>query len=229
MKNAIIYVLCYNDNSERQAIDEFSSYEWARIYRIKDQCVLQEGVMYRNELMDLYDEWKDKDYVGTIAYSIFSKVSRDHFFNLLKRADPNYYDVVFFGCIGYGGLFEYHSLYVENVFNSVMKIFRPPQILKFGIIPPPERTIFAYWNYFMTTPKYMLQYVSFYKNKWLPLLESHPNVWQDSKYPHGKLNAAQLLKLTTKPYYPCHTFVSERMIYTYFKHTKCRILSSQPS
>ena len=96
MKNILIYVLCYNDKTEKQANDEFSQYEWAKVYRIKEQNHLFEGVMFRNELMDMYDEWKDKDFVGTIAYSIFSKVSRDHFFSLLEKADQALHDVVFF-------------------------------------------------------------------------------------------------------------------------------------
>ena len=83
MKNILIYVLCYNDETEKQATDEFSQYEWAKVYRIKEQTYLFESIMFRNELMDMYDEWKDKDYIGTISYSIFSKANKAEFLNSL--------------------------------------------------------------------------------------------------------------------------------------------------
>jgi hypothetical protein len=70
----LIYVLCYDDASEELSKQYFQGYTWARIYRIKNQSHLFEGVMYQSELLELYEEWKYVDYVGTISNSILKKM-----------------------------------------------------------------------------------------------------------------------------------------------------------
>lgn len=239
MKNIIIYVLCYDDKSEQQAIDEFSSYEWARIYRIKDQCALQEGVMYRNELMDLYDEWKDKDYVGTVAYCMFSKLQHQcNFWPAIETADPKYHDVVYFTQIEYDtGRFGFHTPSTKRVFyDSFCKAFNYPNPINYKVsflnrskqtfnayVNFPNR--FVYYNYFMATPEYMIKYIEFFSKTWLPLVESHPNVWEDSNYTYGKLTGDQLIKLNGRyPYYTNHTFVNERILCPFFDKLGARTL-----
>ena len=81
MSSRIIYVLCYDDVTEEKARTEFGMFKWARIYRIpkESQNHLFEGVMYQTELMKLYDEWKDKDYVGTISYKLRDRLNFYHY------------------------------------------------------------------------------------------------------------------------------------------------------
>jgi len=236
MKNILIYVLCYNDKTEKQANDEFSQYDWARVYHIKEQNHLFEGVMFRNELMDMYDEWKDKDYVGTISYSIFSKVNKEHFFNLLETADPAFHDVVFF--MQNSNSFSHESFHgkvgyiLDDCLEKTFKNYETHRIVKKHKLSflnkhnesySNKYKTYAFCNYFFTTPKFMRLYIDFFKNKWLPLVENHPNVFDDSKY-LGKLSSDDLVKLCGKPYYTCHAFVNERALSPFFLENNARII-----
>jgi hypothetical protein len=93
----LIYILCYDDSSEKKAIAIFSQFDWARIYRIPEEVQDHtfEGVMYRSELMKMYDEWKDVDFVGTASYKFFDKVKYTDFLALTNRI-TSMTDVIFF-------------------------------------------------------------------------------------------------------------------------------------
>ena len=57
----IVYVLCHDADTERQAREQWEHYSWARVYRMKKRTELFESIVFKDELMELYDEWKDAD------------------------------------------------------------------------------------------------------------------------------------------------------------------------
>ena len=225
MTDRIIYVLCYDDSSEEQAIRFFSQYPWARVYRIPTdvQSHLFEGVMYQSELMKLYDEWKDKKYVGTIAYNFWRKMKH-------KAGDIESYnsecEIVLYSKILTGR--SYDNPYLRKLFEFLCKQLLPVPPLTFGLSNPAniDTIPFCFYNYWMTTPAHMLKYIAFFNERWLPMLESHPIVWENAGYTNGKASPEKLLELSKGrcSYYSFHSFINERLPNMYFRLINAKIL-----
>ena len=205
----IIYVLCYNDATEKTAREQWGDYQWARIYRLKRRTELFEAVMYKDELMEMYDEWKDADYVGTIAYSYLRKFPDNREY-LLDKLDNLHGDFV--GLIEPSPYPYYH--------NPTMKAFMEILILKVGLkINPHQRWLFC--NYFCCPPRVMKAYIRWFNSVWLPSLYSLHGVWDDAE--HNSPNRPtdeELIKNTGRPYYPYHPFLTERIVSVYFDQVK---------
>lgn len=238
MCDRIIYVLCYDDISEQKAQDDFSSFPWARIYRIpqESQNHLFEGVMYTTELMKLYDEWKDKEFVGTISYKLKDRLNFYHYTTMnsiddkICNTSKTEYNVVPF--MYYNGS-HFGELYpdVKNTYIYLTDTLVPikQHNTKFGVKKLLNRETelanqsFFFFNYWMATPSVMLDYVYFFNSTWLPALESMPNVWNNSGY-KGKLSPNECKKLTTRAdYYPYHPFINERLPATFFRNRNYKI------
>lgn len=237
MSTRIIYVICYDDESEKKAIDDFQSYSWARIYRIpaEVQNHLFEGVMYQTELMKLYDEWKDKEFVGTISYKLKDRFawypyrSMETINLLISTIKSEDYNVVPFMPF-IGGNFQELNTDLRNVYKLMCDFIFPLKniysVSKSGIHTHEldfKHENFFFFNYWMTTPSKMLEYISFFNTKWLPVLETLQNVWNNSNY-NGKLTPKQLKSLTKRvEYYPYHPFINERLPASYFRYNKSKI------
>ena len=230
MKNKIVYVLCYDDESEKIARTDFEKYWWARIYRIpKDaQNHLFEGVMYTTELLKLYDEWKDKDYVGTISYKLIerSKFLSNTFEDIVSSIEDvsTHRDIVISLAGGFVGIVFNTINYSEKVFldtcNTIGLPINREEI--YSLTKRKRRSYdiytsrFIFFNHWMTSPYWMLKYIQFFNNIWLPTIESHPLIWNDSGYP-GAMPPDKLLKLTKKiSHYPLHPFINERVVSLFF-------------
>jgi len=211
-----IYVLCYDDRTEALAKERFGYYDWARIFRIPVQTHLFEGVMFQTYLMEMYSEWKDMDYVGTVSYKLPEKVPFQKFVNLIANAGSH--DAVFFKVFP-SDLFHLHSPVLKNVYNDVYL-----QTMPFRLTAKVKR--YASYNYWMARPHVMLEYIQFFNTKWLPALEDHPRVWEPAGYQTpAPLSPEQLLELTKRvPWYPCHPFVNERLPYRYMVEHNFTIL-----
>jgi hypothetical protein len=233
MADRIIYVLCYDDESEKKAHEDFDKFEWARVYRIPEavQNHLFEGVMYQSELMKVYDEWKDKKYVGTCAYNMFNKLKsdmswliRDNILSFMcgriQTADS--YDFVGFMRVDKKHIWDHIHIHpiLSDLLNRNAKI-NVNSWLRLSIL---VKNYYPF-NYWMATPRKMLEYINYFNSKWLPALESHPLVWEDADY-NGKLSPERLLYLTRDRcnYYPYHPFVNERLPSFYFERSKANML-----
>lgn len=232
MTDRIIYVLCYDDESEKKAHENFDKFEWARVYRIPEEVQnhLFEGVMYQSELMKVYHEWKDKKYVGTCAYNMCTKLTwamtlltEENIiaFMLDKVQTTGSYDFVGFIRTDPRHAFDHKYIHpiLSDLLNRNAKI-NPNAWLRLPVV---VKNYYPF-NYWMATPRKMLEYINYFNTKWLPALESHPLVWEDSGY-KGKLSPERLLYLTRDRcnYYPYHPFVNERLPSFYFERTKANI------
>lgn len=237
MSSRIIYVLCYDDESEKKANVEFSQYPWARIYRIpvEIQNHLFEGVMYQTELMKLYDEWKDKEFVGTISYKLKDRLawypyrtmeSIDMLISNVKSEESDVVPIMPY----YGANFGELNTDLKNLYGLLCDLFFPLKsqysITKAKIITRDlefRTKNFFFFNYWMTTPRIMLEYIQFFNTQWLPVLENCGNTWNNSNY-NGKLTSTQLFALTKRVnYYPYHPFINERLPASYFRYKNARI------
>ena len=217
-KKIIIYILCYDDNTEEFSKTYFKHYDWARIHRIKNQSHLFEGVMYQTELLELYDEWKDVDYVGTISHSFFKKMKIEELLLMLNTSNPLSHDVVIFKSFA-SDLFHLHSN--PDLKRAYQEIYRQTMPFRFS------RTIQRYsiYNYWMAKPTFMLRYIQFFNNTWLPVVEKHHLIWNNAGYLDEKLSPEALNKLTKRvSHYPMHPFVNERIPIPFFKEINARIL-----
>jgi hypothetical protein len=221
----VIYVLCYNDQTEATARAHWGMYDWARVYRLKRRTELFEGVMYEQELMDLEDEWKDADYVGTIAYSYLRKYPHNKDYLLTKLATLS---GDFVGLIEG----ETNPYYTTDVMRGYMETLIRQAGFK---VSPTQSWVFA--NYWCCPPSVMKTFIRWFNAKWLPLLYALPNVWDDAN--HNSPNRPTDAELTLnvgKPYYPYHPFLTERIVSVYFdallttnKMSSCRPLFSRQS
>jgi hypothetical protein len=217
-KKIIIYVLCYDDDTEEFSNIYFKHYNWARIYRIKNQSHLFEGVMYQTELLELYDEWKDAEYVGTISHSFFKKMKIEQLLYILNISSPILHDVVIFKSFA-NDLFHLHSN--PDLKRAYQEIYRQTMPFRFS------RVIQRYsiYNYWMAKPTFMLQYIQFFNSIWLPAVEKHPLIWNNAGYLDEKLSPEALSKLTKRvPHYPMHPFMNERIAIQFFKEINAKML-----
>jgi hypothetical protein len=249
MGKRVIYITCHDDVSEQKARETFGKYDWARVYRIPEesQSHLMESVMYTTELMKVYDEWKDAEFVGTLSYS-----AADKFDWYLKNQEKTYnistfvktvkqiettsslnYDVVGF-VVNMGS-----RMYTD----PIMKDIFCKSAYETGIL---ERTpiysvksrkielgymlegIFFIHNYWMTSPACMLSYIKFFNQMWLPTIEKQQNIWYNSNYNNGRVSKEKLLKLSRgrADYWPYHPMISELLPIVYFKSQNVRILKN---
>ena len=231
MRSRIIYILCHNDETERISHLEFDKYSWARIYRIpkESQTYLMESVMYNSELMKLYDEWKDCKYVGTLSYKLPARLayppfsSMENISNLVETANG---DVVSFRTYDHSysdSLPNFCKILTDTCVRVGIKLNHSP---KYNILSRKVESKNAldmpcmFHNYWMTSPSLMLAYINFFNYRWLPALDSHPNVWDDSHYPYNLPKdelKTRMLELTRgrASHYPFHAIICE-VIPTHF-------------
>jgi len=209
MYKVIIYVICYDDASEIIANTNFKHFEWARIYRIPEEAQnhLFCSVMYHTELMKVYEEWKDKDYVGTIGYKTLQKMSLDGLKHGVDEVMTGSYDFIpFLTC---------YSTFLESHSNNVAKEFETIKNTLFDIVED-YVPLYSYANYWVTRPRSMLLYIEFFNNRLLPHLDKCEHIWENAGY-HGSMSAEKLLQLTKRvPHYPFHPFLAERVVSLFF-------------
>ena len=199
----IIYVLCYNDDTEQQARDQWEQYSWARVYRMKRRTELLESIMYKTELMELYDEWKDADYVGTVSHRAFQKFPDQKSYLLNKVADVsgNFVELIKPSNSPY-----YHNDFMKTTFEHMLS--------RVGL-KPSDKWLFC--NYWCCPPSVMKAYIQWFNEKWLPVLYSTDGLWDDAKHFTPYMPSAEELMIQLgRPYYTYHCFLCERIVSPFF-------------
>jgi hypothetical protein len=195
-----------------------------------NQNYLFEGNFLSTTLFEIYSEWKDCDFVGVLSYSAFNKISKQHVIEKINVLNTGIYDVLFLN-VANNDLLEGHSYACDSMrlvlHNLMKKVF--PKLFRTKLTPisleSPNIGHYAFCNYFVARPSLMLEYIIFFRDTWLPMLENEPTVWNDAFY-NGKSNHERLLELSSGKvsYYSYHTFINERILYPYFYNKGAYIL-----
>jgi len=214
-----IYVLCYSDDTRKQALELYGNKEWAKVIYIKSS-VLFESIMYDSWLEENYDDWKDFDYVGTISWKASFKVKMPDIDKLSAFLDKNKYDVAAFYYIDMNMIDRttyYHPKFRTLWIKILLKLgYSIDQILNTDVKG-------FYCNYWITTPKLMLDYINFFKkvkdviNNYQDIQE---DIWSDAKFQSTTLlTPEQCLQKFGIPHYPYHPFIYERIPCVYFEYS----------
>lgn len=182
----------------------FAEISCARIISIP-QTHLFESVMYKTVLRELYHEWKNADFVGTVAYSYPNKIGMDRLRHILAIHDITNYEFV-----GLGWMCEipfWNNPNTKKIFYECARTLNKPL--------PALYQSFCACNYWMARPAIMLAYIEFFNKEWLPVVESHPLINTNATYHDGKLGIKTLKMLTGYDYYTQHPFVHERLVSNY--------------
>lgn len=214
-----IYVLCYDENSRNSANNEFKDKEWAKVVFIKT-TVLFENIMYDSWLIDNYEEWKDLDYIGTISWKASQKIPLPNINKVVDYMYNNNYGISVFYTIPINMIERTNYLHpkFKSLWTKILLTagFTNEMILETNFIG-------FYCNYWITTPKLMLEYISFFKDikKIIDNLEDiQDDIWSDAGFKSTTLiSKDRCMRIFNKPYYPYHPFIYERLpnFFFYFK------------
>ena len=214
----LVYVLAHNEETLAKAQEEYGAFPWAKTI-ILPQTIWLENVMYVSYLMEHYDEWKDMDYVGTIAYSASTKQPLVHRMQeICENAKSNGSDVI--GLLYRGDPLvvaaeRWHPGFTQCWLAAWKSIgFTNDNILLHESIKS------FYANYWLSKPQFMTEYCKLmayfdFRVRTDSLLKGI--LWRDSKYETRGKNIAKMpverkMALWEVPYYPQLIFVAERMI-----------------
>ena len=215
-----IYVLCYSDDTYIKATELYGQKEWAKVVYIKS-TVLFESIMYDSWLEENYDDWKDFDYVGTISWKAPFKIRMPDIDKLAVFLENNKdnYDIAAFYHIDMNMIDRttyYHPKFRTLWIKILSKLgYSIDQILNNNIKG-------FYCNYWITTPKLMLDYINFFK-KVKNVINNYQDIqddlWSDSKFQSTTLlTPEQCMQKFGIPHYPYHPFIYERMPCVYFEY-----------
>ena len=215
----IIYVLCFDDASESKARRNFGMYSWARPLRIETTLWL-EGIMYESWLMAHEAEWADCDYVGTIAYSIFSKIrifSLSSLYNKIQKSDIFAFYKRSENLIATAGCPHFRVLWVDMLTR-----------LGFTEAEAVDPTVEPFYcNYWIARPAIMREYCDFYRRAQGALKASalQTELWSDTGYSNRNYSNADWCRRTFGvPHYTHHVFLMERLP-CFFAHKRYRVES----
>ena len=213
----IIYVLCFDDVSEKKARRDFGTYTWARPLRIETTMWL-EGVMYESWLMEHESEWAASDYVGTIAYSIFNKIPKFDLRSLIHEIAKS--DIFAFNMPDNANLLQHST---GPHFRALwINMLTQMGFSEEDAIDPTIKPF--YCNYWIARPEIMRTYCDFYRRAQRALQESllQVELWSDTGYFNSYSNPEWCRKRFGVPHYPHHTFLAERLP-CIFAHKRLRV------
>jgi len=209
----LIYILTYNEATLKTAKQLYGHFNWAR-FVILPPTILFENYMYDEWFLNNYDEWKDYDYVGTLAWKAHTKILIPDMAKLADFLYVNKYDVVPFYVIDDINHLDSNDRKHPNNKKILKIIFDnlgyPNDYIK-------NKFIEFYCNYWIATPKVMLDYINIFK-KCKAIINSNQDIqkliWNYTEY-SSELNDEILLKIFGKLSYSYHPFIYERIPYLY--------------
>lgn len=211
----IIYILSYNTETYNISRSIYGQYKWAR-FVILPPTILFENYMYDEWLINNYDEWKDCDYIGTLAWKAIKKIKLP---DINKLADflekNNNFDVVPFYVIDDREYLDYVDIRQPNnkiILNILFNELKyPKDYIKNNFIE-------FYCNYWIAKSNIMLEYINFFK-KCKNIINTNEEVqkyiWAYIEY-RSEVEEDVLNKIFGKKSYSSHPFVYERIPYLYF-------------
>jgi hypothetical protein len=221
----LIYCLFYDDASrvKAQALERLYP-QSVRLLKV-GQDLYYEGQAFRM-LMERADEWKDKSYVGTIAYSFVEKCGV--MFDLDKvvaHAAAQAVDVVAFLPTFTDMLQQANDCHpkFQELWHCLLCLG-----MGFAYGQAHDRNIRGFYcNYWMARPSWMLSWIAFYLRAQHILDtaggEFKERLYSDANY-SGKLPCAALTAISGRPYYTYHPFLMERLPCFFFHHHNASLL-----
>jgi len=216
-----IFVLCYDDNSERIATQKYGHFNWARIVRIESTVYL-ENYMYSDWLEQHIDEWKDLDYVGTIAYKAHTKIGKFpnivSLYETVKRKDI---DVVSFMPGEKTSIASHSERHHKGFTTCWTKLLQMLGYSKHDILNPGIPMFFC--NYWFCKPGWMFKYIDFFK-KTKEIMETSTELKAllDRNSQYSGMSTSRCLLVFGVPYYKFHPFICERLPSFFFWINKAK-------
>jgi hypothetical protein len=157
------------------------------------------------QLLEMYDEWKDCDMVGTISSNAYKKIGLDRIDYQIKTKKlwaQNGWKYFMDSSIHPNNAPKYHP-HLLTIMNDVAKTLNVPLVTE------------AYCTFLMCRPAIMLEFIEWVEHTLKPTVLSHPLIMTDAKYP-GALSKQECIERFGIPYYPHVPFVLERMTKIFF-------------
>lgn len=221
--NIKLYVLCYDNDSNRIALNDFSKIPFAEVLEINTTQWL-ENIMYKTWLNENRDAWKDYAYVGTISYKAKKKLPRLDVMRVCQIGFRRNADVVAFyrgckGCMTKQGESCHRGF--THIWNTWLDAMNIPQNITQEMTP-------FYANFWIAKAEWMDKYLEFFQFA-VDTLMNHENLrdiaWSDSSYIHGSLYVhKRCQEVFGKPYYPFYIFLLERLPALFFTLKKAKII-----
>lgn len=214
----LIYILTYSEDSLKIAKNLYGHHNWAK-FVILPPTILFENYMYDEWLLNNYEEWKDYDYVGTLSWKAHTKILLPDIYKLSNFLYNNNYDLVPFYVINDQQLLDS----IDNKQPNNKKILK----LLFEELGYPNdfisnKFIEFYCNYWIATPKVMLDYINIFK-KCKNIINSNQDIqkllWNYIEY-KGELDDEMLIQIFGSLRYSYHPFIYERIPYLYLSKYK---------
>lgn len=211
----VVYILCYDAKSRASAEEEYGELEWAHILDLSPSphTKYMEGAAYLGLLKEREDEWKDADFVGTLAWRASSKISMVDMQRLCEQ--ERHADVL--------ALLPSCELLVCQAVRFCVRFLEVwiPTLLELGysLTDAIDHKIPSFYcNYWLAKPEWMRRFMDFFTEA-VGVLETHQPIqealWSCPGY-GTSLSDEACLKIYGKPYIPYHPFVTERLACFYF-------------
>jgi hypothetical protein len=206
----IIYIIAFDDFTEKSALKNFGHYQWAKVVVIPSSNYLFENVMFDEWLPAHEAEWAGADYVGMLSWKAPFKIDVPDIdeFQRVTAEQAQKPEVVAF----------YHrpDLALVEPGHPKLRPIWSAWLAEMGYSPSvtlnPDIPFFA-CNYWMASPKQLQAYLVFFQKAKLALQTCafiQSDLWSDSMY-EGALSKSRLRELTGREYYPYHAFLLERL------------------
>ena len=225
----IIYVSCHNDTPNIKAQDVCAKFNMAKDMKAKVVQIEECHKMFESQIFTHLDEnkneWIDENMVGIVTYSIDDKMKDsgltgvEKLFDNIRNAVNGGADIVPFLNYKFEKTKIKHTLpfieaatiqhgpYFLLVYKEILDTLGYSEHEYFDDMIPSY-----FCNWWIVKPKYMLQYLKFFK-QCVNVIENNVRLNRylnkHSYYP-GKMTEDQLVKTTGNPYYTLHPFIFER-------------------
>ena len=123
--DSIVYVLYFDEDSKKKAIETFGKYNWAKPFFNRSDKYLENNFYQR--IMLRKDEWINKKFVGCISYKFPEKCPRINIEQIIKEQENKDIDVI--------GLYTPHATFKWGEYVQPGCITILAQIIKVLMIP----------------------------------------------------------------------------------------------
>lgn len=205
--NIIIYILCYNQERYELAIERYASYHWAQPLIMKYQDYTFENAVWA-QLLEIHDEWKTCEFVGTLSFTAFRKINIDNIHRRIVEGAYTGKPYVNFNSnnrkiLDHKGRFHHPNF--KEIWIDTLRSLKIDDINENAC------------NYWMCKPDLMVQFIEWHHKVLRPVLMAHPLIFTDAEY-GGAMTPHELIQLWGQPYYPHVPFIMERINKAFFDY-----------